>query len=55
MIYHIKNFWQKYLKSTGFKCTYGHSGNDYWVSTLSTSYITVFETIMQSLISIGQL
>ena len=37
------------------KWTYGHSGNDYRVATLSKLYLTTTGTIMQSLKSIVQL
>ena len=45
---------KKKKKSTWFKWTYGHSGNDYRVATLSKSYQTTTGITMQSLKSIGQ-
>ena len=45
---------KKLKKTTCFKWTYGHYGNDYRVAMLSESYLTVIGIIMQSLKSIGQ-
>ena len=50
---HKKNVVTKNIKKTRLKWTYGHSGNDYRVPTLSKSYLTT-TGIMQSLKSIGQ-
>ena len=41
-------------KSTCLKLTYGHSGNDYRVATLSNLYLTSTGITIQSLKSIGQ-
>ena len=41
-------------KSTCLKWTYGHSGNDYRVTTLSKSYLNTTILIMQNLKSIRQ-
>ena len=36
------------------KWTYGHSGNDNRVATISKSYLTVIRIIIKSLKSVGQ-
>ena len=41
------------LKSTCFKWTYGLSGKDYRIVTLSKSYLAIKEIIKQSLKSMG--
>jgi hypothetical protein len=46
---------KKVKKSTCLKWTYGHSGSDYRVATLSKSYITTTGIIIQSLKSRVQL
>ena len=51
---HKKFVVKKAKKSTCLKWTYGHSGNDYRVATLSESYLTTTGITMQSLKSIGQ-
>ena len=40
MILSHKKLLLKKEKSTYLKCTYGYSGNDYRVATLSKSYLT---------------
>ncbi len=44
----------KVKKSTCWKLTYGHSGEDYRVATLSKLYLTTTGITMQNLKSIGQ-
>ena len=51
---HKKFVVKKVKKSTCLKWTYGHSGNDYRVATLSKSYLITTGITMQSLKSIGQ-
>ena len=50
--YHIK-IGIKSKKTTYLKWMYGHSGNDFRFATLSNSYLTTTEIILQSLKSIG--
>ena len=47
IISHKKIVVKKVKKSTCLKWTYGHSGNNYRVATLSKSYLTATGIIMQ--------